>query len=106
MTSRQIAVGAIVWAAIGAGVALATVPEVNDDVRIAVAVASVVFPACAVVAAAEFLRNHIRVGGLSLLVSAATPTYFAWALNVPALILGAALVALPHLVCPSVTRAR
>ena len=70
---------------------------VNPDARVLVGIASVAFPGCAVVAAVAVARDHHRTGGVLLLLSVGTPTYFAWALNVPALIVGIALVAAPRL---------
>jgi hypothetical protein len=50
---------------------------------------------CALCAAVMLRRQHDRLAGLLLVASAATPTYFAYALNVPALVVGLALLASP-----------
>ena len=45
-------------------------------------------PLTAVLAASALRRERDRVAGIFLLVSAATPTYFFWPVNLPALITG------------------
>jgi hypothetical protein len=92
---RIVEIGSLAWAAIGASVALAALPSVNDDAIVLVGVASVVFPLCALGAALALRDRRDRLAGLLLLASVATPTYFAYALNLPALAVGLALLAAP-----------
>lgn len=91
-------VGALVWAGVGAAVALGSLGEVNSDARLLVGAASVVGPLAAVGAAWLLARGADRTAGVLLLVSVLTPTYFAWVLNVPALVVGLALLAAPRAV--------
>jgi hypothetical protein len=96
MTMRHaIQVGAFGWAAVGATVALGSLGSVNADARAIVGIVSVLGPLSALLATTAFAHRHDRLGGLLLLVSAATPTYFAWILNVPALLLGLVLALTP-----------
>ncbi len=92
---RIVELGSLVWAVSGALIALASLSDVNDDVRVLVGLASVVFPLCALCAAVMLRRRHDRLAGLLLVVSTATPTYFAYPLNLPALVVGLALLASP-----------
>jgi hypothetical protein len=92
---RLMCVGSVIWAAVGAGVAVGSIPNANHDTRVLVGLASVVFPLCALGAAVLLQRQHDRLAGLLLLASAATPTCFAYPLNVPALVVGLALLASP-----------
>jgi len=85
----------LAWAALGFGVAIGSVFQVVGDARLLVGVASVVFPAAAVGAGLVIARNRPRIGGVLLVLSAATPTYFAWVLNIPALVVGLVLVVAP-----------
>lgn len=98
MLPRQVLrVGAACWAVTGAAVALPSIGAANPDAKVLVGLASVGFPLAAVLASWALARNRDRVAGLLLLVSAATPTYFAWELNVPALLVGVALLVAPRL---------
>jgi hypothetical protein len=99
-------VGAVAWAVIAAAVALMSVGAVNPDARLLVGVASVAFPLAAVCASIAVERQRDRTAGLLLLVSVATPTYFAWVLNVPALLVGLALLLAPNLTLRSSQPAR
>lgn len=92
---RMVQVGCLVWAITGAAVALASLRDVNDDAKVLVGMASVLFPLAAVAAAVALDRRHDRLAGVLLLASVATPTYFAYPLNLPALIVGLALVVAP-----------
>jgi hypothetical protein len=99
MTRRQaVQVGAVVWAAIGAGVALGSLGSVNSDARVIVGIGSLLGPLSALLAAAALARHHDRTGGVLLVLSAATPTYFAWILNVPALLVGLGLLIAPSVI--------
>lgn len=97
---RALQIGALVWAGVGAAVALVSLGGVNEDARILVGSASVVGPLAAVAGACSLRRNADRLAGAALLVSVLTPTYFAYPLNVPALLVGLALVAVPNAVLP------
>jgi hypothetical protein len=72
-------------------------PDVNADARMIVGLASMIFPLCAVAAALALRRRADRLAGLLLILSVATPTYFDYVLNLPALIVGLALVAVPSM---------
>jgi hypothetical protein len=101
---RIVCVGSLVWAVIGATVAVASFPAVDHNARVLVAFASVVFPMCAVGATVALGRRHDRLAGLLLVLSVATPTYFAYPLNLPALVVGLALLASPAAVLGRGTR--
>jgi hypothetical protein len=75
---------------------LASLDRVNPDVRVPVGIASVAFPLAAALAYVALVRRRARAAGLLLLVSVLTPTYFAWVLNVPALLVGSALLLSPN----------
>lgn len=95
---RVLEIGSLVWAAAGAAVALSALSDVNDDAMALVTLASIVFPLCALGGAIALRLNNDRTAGLLLLLSVATPTYFALPLNVPALVIGIALLAAPSLI--------
>lgn len=92
---QTVVVGSVAWAVVGALVALSALPSSMPDARWFVALASVLFPAAAAGAAFALKRGAVRLAGVLLLVSVATPTYFAWPLNVPALVAGLMLVMAP-----------
>ncbi len=92
---RVMRVGVVVWAAVGSAVALLSLRFVNQDARAIVGIASLLGPLTALLAATALARRQDRLAGLLLLVSVATPTYFAWVLNVPALLTGLGLVVAP-----------
>lgn len=94
-TRQVLVIGSAVWAAIGALVALSQVPQANPDARWLVATASVAFPAAAAGAALALHRGALRWAGALLVLSVATPTYMAYPLNLPALVVGAGLLAAP-----------
>ena len=94
-TRQVLVIGSLVWAVVGALIALSALPQANADARWLVGVASVVFPGAALVAAVALRRGALRWAGAFLLVSVATPTYFAWPLNLPALVVGLRLVMAP-----------
>jgi hypothetical protein len=91
---RFIVVGAVVWAIVGSVIAIATLAQsnVNRDARALVTVVSVVCSLCAAGAAWLMHNGKPRKAGPLLVISAATPTYFAWILNIPALVVGLALL--------------
>ncbi len=93
MTLRRVyQVGALVWAAVGLTIALTSQGRATADLRPFIGTLSVALPLTAVLAASALRRERDRVAGIFLLVSAATPTYFAWPVNLPALIVGGLLV--------------
>lgn len=103
---RVLQIGALVWAAIGASVALASLGSVNADARLLVGAFSIAGPLAAVGAARLLGRGADRTAGVLLLLSVLTPTYFAYVLNLPALVVGLALVVAPHAVLPESARSR
>ena len=103
---RVLQIGALAWAAIGALVALASLGNVNADARLLVGAFSVAGPLAAVGAAWLLGRGADRGAGALLLVSVLTPTYFAYILNLPALVIGLALVVAPHAMLHASARSR
>lgn len=99
---RWLPMGCLAWGVAAAAISLPALPEVNHQVRWLVGIMSVVLPACAVGAASAFRAGATRLGAAMLLLSAMTPTYFAWALNLPALVIGTMLVVVPSLVTRAV----
>ncbi|HEX3541082.1 MAG TPA: hypothetical protein VHT75_11655 [Acidimicrobiales bacterium] len=89
-------VGAVVWAVIGGTVALLSLATVKSDARLVVGLASVGCPLAAASATIALSHHRERLAGFLLIVSVATPTYFAWVLNVPALVFGVMLLAMPN----------
>ena len=75
-TRQVLVIGSIVWAVVGAAVA----------------------------AAVALRRGALRWAGVFLLLSVATPTYFAWALNLPALVIGLRLATAPSTLGGAVLR--
>lgn len=99
MNRRQVLqVGVVVWAIVGASVALLSLGNVNEDARLLVGLFSIGGPLAAVGAARLLAQGMDRPAGALLLVSVLTPTYFAYVLNVPALVIGLVMVAAPHAV--------
>lgn len=87
---------AIWWAVTGVAVAALTYGNVNDDARWLVAGAHLVGLAFAAASAWLLRRTAARAAGALLIVSALiTPTYFAWPLNLFALLVGVALLVSP-----------
>lgn len=75
--------GASLWTLLGGSVSLAGLTNVNNDAVVLVGFFSILGPALAVSAAVAAARGSLRSAGLLLVVSAvATPTYFAYPLNV------------------------
>jgi hypothetical protein len=97
---RVVQVAILVWAAVGAAIALPALGSVNVDARVLVGVAAVLGPLAAVSALCMITRGADRPAGALLLVSVLTPTYFAYVFNVPALVLGLLLLAAPGVVFP------
>jgi|APDOM4702015118_1054815.scaffolds.fasta_scaffold16297_3 hypothetical protein len=97
---RVLAFGALLWAFVGAAVALLSFNEVNPDARLVVGVLSVLGPLAAVGASRLLARGTDRQAGVLLLVSVVTPTYFAYVLNVPALLVGLVLLVAPRAILP------
>ena len=88
-------VGAVLWAMGGFAVAAISIVGVDGGVPLLVLVATVLFPLCSLLAGLAIAHDRPRWAGALLLLSVATPTYFAWVLNVPALVVGAALLVAP-----------
>ena len=89
------------WVVAGAAVALGSLGDVNDDARLLVGLASVVGPLLAVGAAVQLGRHADRSAGVLLVLSAlVTPTFFAYVLNIPALVVGVVLAVAAHRVLP------
>jgi hypothetical protein len=98
---RALQVGALVWAAVGYVIALTALRRVNDDAVVLVAATSAAFPLAPGAASLALGRGRDRLAGVLLVASAATPTYFAWVLNIPALAIGFALMMAPTVVVSS-----
>lgn len=88
------------WAGVAAAVAFGSLGQVNDDARVLVGAASIFGPLAAVAASRLLARGSDRAAGALLLVSVLTPTYFAYVVNVPALVVGLALLIAPMAVLP------
>jgi len=80
------------WAVVAGTVALVALPDVNPDARLLVGALSVVLPLAAVLAARALHRGNDRIAIVLLLVSVATPTYMAWAINLVPILLALAVV--------------
>ncbi len=89
------------WAVVGALIAFSALPDVNADARLLVGLASALGPIAAFGAAITVSRHFDTWGGVLLITSVITPTYFAWVLNVSALLLGLILLLVPQLVSDS-----
>ena len=87
--------GALVWAVVGAAIALPAVASMNDGAILLVGAASIFGPLAAVAASWWLGRRRCRLAGALLLVSVFTPTYFFAVLNLPAFVVGIALLAAP-----------
>jgi hypothetical protein len=92
---RVVAAGSVVWAAWGATIALSSLGSADRDALALVVLASVLFPLCALGGALVLRSGRDRLAGFLLLLSVATPTYFAYPLNLPALVVGLALLVAP-----------
>lgn len=95
---RAVQIGATVWAMVAFMVAAASLADVGTDAVMVVGVASVVLPLSALLAAVAAAHDRARVAGALLVLSATTPTYFVWVLNIPALFVGVALLAAPRVI--------
>jgi hypothetical protein len=99
MLDRQmVRLGAIAWAAAGFAVGIASLSSINADALPLVLAACLIGPGAAVMASRAIDRRHNRRAGWFLLVSVLTPTFFAWVLNVPALLVGLLLMLAPQVV--------
>ena len=92
---RAIELGAVVWAVVGLIVGLRVLQSVNADARVLVLLACVVGSGSALLASVWLPVHRDRLAGALLAASAVSPTVFAWAMNVPAVLVGAALVTAP-----------
>ena len=99
MLDRQVVrIGSIVWAVVGLAVGLPSIGAVNADARVLVLAACAVGSASALMASAAIASRRERFAGALLVVSVITPTFFAWVLNVPALLVGVVLILAPTVV--------
>ena len=93
---RTVQALAIWWAVTGVAVAFLTFRNVNDDARVLVAGAHFAGFVSAAASAWLLRRTSSRAAGALLAFSALiTPTYFAWPLNLFALLVGVAVLASP-----------
>jgi hypothetical protein len=88
-------IGALVWASAGFAIAIASLNAVNADARLIVVLATTLGPLAAIGSAVQLARRADRSAGMLLLASLITPTYFAWVVSVPALLVGLWLVLAP-----------
>ena len=95
---RAVQIGATAWAMVAFTVASVSLPNVSTDALVVVGTASVLLPLAAFLAALAAGQDRLRVAGALLVLSAATPTYFAWVLNIPALLAGVGLLAAPEII--------
>jgi hypothetical protein len=100
---RVLQAGAMTWAAVGLAVAVSALGSVTPDALAVVAVASVGGPLAAAFAVVALHRHRDRAAGWLLLLSVVTPTYLAWVLNGPALLVGVTLVVVPRIILSSGT---
>jgi hypothetical protein len=87
-----------VWATIGFGIGLMEFGSINADARLLFSAAWVGGPLAAVLASIAVANRRDRTAGGLVLVSVVTPTFFAWPLTIPALVIGLALTITPHAV--------
>ena len=95
---RAVQVGATVWAVVGFSVGFVAVRDATSTGRFLVLAAWIVGPAAALLASVSVANHRDRLAGALLLTSVVTPTVFAWVLNVPALLIGIALLLAPAVV--------
>ena len=93
--------GALLWAGVGTAIALPALASVNDGSVLLVGASSILGPLAVVARPDCWAVARARGAGASLLVSAFTPTYFFAVLNLPALVVGIALLPAPHKVLPT-----
>lgn len=93
---RVLQTGALVWAVVGAAIALPALATMKDGAVLLVGAASILGPFAALAASWLMGQHRGRAAGASLLVSVFTPTYFLAVLNLPALVVGIALLAAPN----------
>jgi hypothetical protein len=95
---RAIQVGSAVWAVVGFSVGLVAVRDATGTGKYLVIAACIAGPTAALLASVSVASHHDRLAGALLLASVVTPTVFAWVLNVPALLIGLALLVAPAVV--------
>ena len=99
LLDRQVArIGSMAWSVIGFALGLRSIGAVNGDARVLVLTVCVVGSGSALMASAAVASRHQRLAGVLLVVSVITPTFFAWVLNVPALLVGVVLIFAPAVV--------
>lgn len=87
--------GSLVWAVVGAAIALPALASMDEGAVLVVGAASILGPFAAVAASWLAGRRGDRSAGAFLVISVFTPTYFAALLNLPALVVGIVLLAAP-----------
>jgi hypothetical protein len=95
---RAVQAGAAVWAVVGFSVGFVALRDATSTGRFLVLAAWIVGPAAALLASVSVANHRDRLAGALLLTSVVTPTVFAWVLNVPALLIGLALLIAPAVV--------
>jgi len=100
MTKRRglLEVAALTWAAVAAGGAFGAMLTIDRSSVLLLSVIALVGPIAAMIASQLLGRGADRAAGALLLVSLLTPSYFSWVVSLPALAIGAALVAAPRLI--------
>lgn len=96
MTRSPAAVVAAAWAVAGAVLGALSVADATDSGRLPMIVAAVIGVAAAAAAAVLLHRGHSRAAGALLVLSAVTPTGFAYLPNLAAVLGGLALLMWPH----------
>ena len=94
---RVIEVGSRVWAVVALVIGLAMLGSYNTDARLLVIAAAMVAAGSAALASVSLAHRRDRIAGALLIVSVVAPTSFAWVLNVPALLVGVALLVAPSM---------
>lgn len=102
---RAVQGGSLLWAAVGGAIAFSSLGEVNKDARGLVLAAATVGTLAAVGASVLLSLRATRAPGLLLILSGiVTPTYFAYALNLPVIAVGCLLVIRPSWLDPDLPR--
>ncbi len=92
LKARYFQIFAFVWALVGFGTAISGLSRTSGDARSLVTTFSVLGPLSALGAAVLIRKGTLRWAGVLLVLSVATPTYFAWPINIPALLVGLLLL--------------
>lgn len=98
---RVVQGGSLLWAAVGGAIAFSSLGEVNHDARGLVLAAATVGTLAAVAASVLLSIRATRAPGVLLVLSGLiTPTYFAYALNLPVIAVGSLLLIRPNWLDP------